>query len=202
VRRVEPPPRDFVTVRGTQLLRDGAPYHFVGANLWYGCNLAALAEGGDRERLRRELDLLRSLGIDNLRVMGASEGLGQPNTVWPPIQPELGQIDERLLDGLDFLLAEMARRDMLAVVYLNNFWEWSGGMAQYLSWLDGVPVPTFFREPGPVQNFARFYGHAGASRLPPLSRLWSSGRTATPACYRDDPTIMFGGSRTAEARSR
>lgn len=28
--RPEPPPREFVRVDGTRLLRDGAPYHFVG----------------------------------------------------------------------------------------------------------------------------------------------------------------------------
>jgi mannan endo-1,4-beta-mannosidase len=136
----------FVRVEGTRFVRDGVPYHFVGVNLWYGCNLGALAEGGDRDRLRRELDLLQSLGIDNLRVLGASEGLGQHNTVWPPLQPELGVYDERLLEGLDLLLAEMANRDMLAVVYLNNYWVWSGGMAQYVSWLEGEPVPNPFLE--------------------------------------------------------
>lgn len=194
--RVAAPPADFVKVDGTRFLRHGEPYCFVGANLWYGCNLAALAEGGDRDRLRRELDLLRSLGVDNLRVMGASEGLGQPNTVWPPIQPELGRYDERLLDGLDFLLAEMARRNMLAVVYLNNYWEWSGGMAQYVSWLDGEPVPNpFFPEYSWDQfmNFsARFYGHAGANAAfrRYVEKLVQRKNRYTGVRYRDDPTIM------------
>ena len=31
----------------------------------------------------------------------------------------------------------MARRDMKAVLYLNNFWQWSGGMATYTSWSTG-----------------------------------------------------------------
>ncbi|HOC42410.1 MAG TPA: cellulase family glycosylhydrolase [Thermoanaerobaculales bacterium] len=194
--RVEAPPREFVAVQGTNLIRKGEPYSFVGANFWYGCNLAALAEGGDRDRLRRELDLLHSLGIDNLRVMGASEGVGQPNTVWPPIQPELGRCDERLLDGLDFLLAEMARRDMLAVVVLNNYWEWSGGMAQYLSWVEGVPVPNpFFAENSWDQfmNFsARFYSHAGANAAfrRYVETLVHRKNRYTGLRYRDDPTIM------------
>ncbi len=111
--------------------------------------------------------MLAGLGIDNLRVLGASEGLGQPNTVRPPIQPELGSYDERLLDWLDFLLAEMARRDMLAVIYLNNYWEWSGGMAQYVSWRDGEPVPNPVHPEYTWDQFmnfsARFYGHAEAN---------------------------------------
>jgi mannan endo-1,4-beta-mannosidase len=128
--------------------------------------------------------------------MGASEGLGQPNTVWPPIQPELGQSDERLLDGLDFLLAEMAQRDMVAVIFLNNYWEWSGGMAQYVSWLDGEPVPNpIFAENtwDQFMNFsARFYGHAGANAAfrRYVEKLVQRKNRYTGVRYRDDPTIM------------
>ena len=67
----DPGDRPFVRVDGTQFTRNGEPYRFLGANLWFGCNLGALAEGGDRDRLVLELDLLHSLGIDNLRVLGA-----------------------------------------------------------------------------------------------------------------------------------
>ncbi len=186
----------FVRVEGTRFVRDGVPYRFVGANMWFGCNLGALAEGGDRDRLRRELDLLQSLGIENLRVLGASEGLGQHNTVWPPLQPELGVYDERLLEGLDLLLAEMAKRDMLAVVYLNNYWVWSGGMAQYVSWLEGEPVPNPFLEAYSWDEFmgfsARFYTHpeANAAYRRYIEMLVNRENVFTGLRYRDDPTIM------------
>jgi mannan endo-1,4-beta-mannosidase len=186
----------FVRVEGTRFVRGGEPYHFLGANMWYGCNLGALAEGGDRDRLLRELDLLQSLGIDNLRVLGASEGLGQHNTVWPPLQPELGVYDERLLEGLDFLLAEMAKRDMLAVVYLNNYWVWSGGMAQYISWLEDEPVPNPFLEEYSWDEFmgfsARFYTHteANVAYRRYIEMLVNRENVFTGLRYRDDPTIM------------
>ena len=32
--------------------------------------------------------------------------------------------DEALLAGLDFCLAEMARRDMRAILFLSNYWQW------------------------------------------------------------------------------
>jgi mannan endo-1,4-beta-mannosidase len=83
------------------------------------------------------------MGIDNLRVLGASEGK-QFNTVRPSIQPELGKYNESILKGLDFLLAEMGNRDMYAVIYLNNFWVWSGGMSQYVAWHKKIPVPNPF----------------------------------------------------------
>lgn len=191
-----PEGQPFVRVVGNRFVKDGEPYYFLGTNLWYGCNLGALAEGGDRDRLRRELDLLQSLGIDNLRVLGASEGLTQHNTVWPPLQPEPGLYDERLLDGLDFLLAEMAKRDMVAVVYLNNYWVWSGGMSQYVSWFDSEPVPNPFLEEWSWLEFmefsARFYTHseANAAYRNYIQMLINRENNYTGVRYRDDPTIM------------
>jgi mannan endo-1,4-beta-mannosidase len=38
------------------------------------------------------------------------------------------------LNGLDFLLAELGKRNMKAVIYFSNNWEWSGGFLQYLNW--------------------------------------------------------------------
>jgi mannan endo-1,4-beta-mannosidase len=187
---------DFIRVEENEFIRNGEPYHFLGTNLWYGCNLGSLAEGGDRDRLRRELDLLQSLDIDNLRVLGASEGITQHNTVWPPLQPEPGQYDERLLDGLDFLLAEMAERDMVAVVYLNNFWVWSGGMSQYVSWFEGEQIPNPFLEQWSWLEFmefsARFYTHAEANQAfrDHIEMLVNRVNGYTGVRYRDDPTIM------------
>ena len=191
-----PEPAHFVRVDGTRFTIDGKPYRFLGANMWYGANLAARAEGGDRERLIRELDLLASLGIDNLRVLGASEGATQHNTVHPAIQPEFGRYDERVLDGLDFLLAEMAKRDMLAVVFLNNYWVWSGGMSQYVSWHDAEPVPNPFLERYSWSEFmdfsARFYRHAPANAAfrSYIESLVTRKNRYNGTLYRDDPTIM------------
>lgn len=186
----------FVRVNGTRLEIQGRRYCFTGTNFWYGCNLGALSEGGDRDRLIRELDLLKSLGIDNLRVLGASEGGTQHNTVKPPIQTALGQYDEALLEGLDFLLSEMGKRGMKAVVYLNNYWVWSGGMAQYLSWLEDVPVPNPFLETYHWTEFmefsARFYKHEEANEAfrRYIKMLVLRKNTFTGILYRDDPTIM------------
>jgi mannan endo-1,4-beta-mannosidase len=191
-----PDASNFIRVQGMQFIREGEPYHFVGTNLWYGCNLGSLAEGGDRGRLRRELDLLRSLGIDNLRVLGTSESGTQHNTIWPPLQAEPGQYDERLLDGLDFLLAEMAKREMVAVVYLNNYWVWSGGMSQYVSWFDSEPVPNPFLEEYSWDQFmkfsARFYAHAEANAAYRryIEMLVNRKNRYTGVLYRDDPAIM------------
>ena len=63
----------FVRRDGMQLLLDGAPYHFAGANIWYGAYLGADAPYGDRARLGRELDRLKALGIRNLRILASAQ---------------------------------------------------------------------------------------------------------------------------------
>lgn len=186
----------FIKVRGLQFEKDGNPYCFLGTNMWYGANVGMEGPDGDRERLIRELDLLKKLNINNLRVLGASEGKTQRNTVNPPIQPDLGQYDEKVLKGLDFLLAEMAKREMHAVIYLNNYWVWSGGMSQYVSWLENETIPNPFLEQynwGQFMNFsARFYTHEQANQafLNYIRTLINRKNTITGVKYKNDPTIM------------
>ncbi len=189
-------PVRFVQVQGMHFSLDGQRYCFLGTNMWYGVNLGALAEGGDRARLVRELDRLKELGVTNLRIMGASEGLGQPKTVQPPIQPEPGVYDQRLLQGLDFLLAEMAKRDMKAVIYLNNYWIWTGGMAQYVAWAIKQPLPNPFISSYTWPQFmnfsARFYRQQQAQKWYEqyVRTLILRKNTITGVAYKDDPTIM------------
>lgn len=126
--------REYIKVNGMQFTLSGKPYYFLGTNLWYGCYLGSNGETGDRERLMKELDLLKFLGITNLRILAASEKSDIKNSLRPAIQNEPGVYDENLLEGLDFLLNEMKKRKMYAVIFLNNYWEWSGGMSQYNAW--------------------------------------------------------------------
>ncbi len=189
-------PPDFVRVKGTQFQLDGKPYHFLGTNLWYGCMLGQAGEAGDRARLLRELDFLQKIGINNLRVMGASEGLGLEGQIQPAIQPQPGKINESLLVGLDFLLAEMAKRKMYAVIFLNNYWEWTGGMSQYMSWVTGDPYPSpanpKFGYWGLMKTSGRFYANEKANELFHnfLRLLINRKNTVNARLYKDDPTIM------------
>ncbi len=118
--------------------------YFVGTNLWYGALLATEGPSGDRSRLCRELDRLKAAGITNLRILVGSEGNeGVISKVEPILQTAPGVYNDAALDGLDFLMAELGKRKMYAVLYLTNSWEWSGGYAQYLEWSGhGIyPVP-------------------------------------------------------------
>lgn len=137
--------KSFVKVENGKFIRDGEQYRYVGTNFWYGSILGSTGEGGDRNRLIQELDSLKSIGIDNLRILVGSDGEnGVPTKVEPTLQKAPGVYNDTILDGLDYLLFEMNKRDMLAVLYINNSWEWSGGYGQYLEWagMGKAPIPA------------------------------------------------------------
>jgi mannan endo-1,4-beta-mannosidase len=174
---------------------DGEPIYFVGMNFWYGAILGSAGEGGDRERLHRELDMLKSIGADNLRILVGADGLpGVPTKVEPTLQTSPGVYNDEILDGLDYLMSELGKRDMKAVLYLNNAWEWSGGYSQYLSWaewsrqvvpaVDGWPaymeyVKGFLRSEKAKELFANY-----------VKDIVSRTNRYTGLAYKDDPAIF------------
>ncbi|MCB0634656.1 MAG: cellulase family glycosylhydrolase [Saprospiraceae bacterium] len=190
--------QSFVEVRGKHFYRDEQPYYFMGTNFWYGLYLAAEEAPGNRQRLLAELDQLAALNITNLRIMASGEGPDDaPWRVSPSLQPAPGEYNENLLKGLDFLLAEMGKRNMTAVLCLNNFWPWSGGFAQYENWFGGeaIPYPTPDGEGNwfsYVLYSARFYKNKAAMEAFDDHIRYLIGRTntVTGQLYRDDPTIM------------
>lgn len=135
----------FVKIHDGQFVLDGKPYYFIGTNFWYGAILGSQGEGGDRKRLVRELDYLDSIGVNNLRILVGADGLdGTLTKVMPTLQKYPGVYNDSIFDGLDFLLAEMGKRKMYAVLYFTNSWEWSGGYSQYLEWTGHgkAPIPS------------------------------------------------------------
>lgn len=135
----------LISVNNNQFLKGEKPYYFIGANYWYG-PLIGSEKLGDRERLIKELDLMKANGIDNLRILVGAEGDGGDFRVNPALQYEQGVYNEDLLEGLDYLMMQMRKRDMYAILYMNNNWIWSGGMSQYLTWNGYGEVPNPFLE--------------------------------------------------------
>lgn len=144
-----------ITVKGTEFYKGDKPYHYIGTNYWYGALLASQGVG-DRKRLGEELDQLKANGVDNLRILVGAEGGTQDFTVTPALQPKQGEYNQNLLDGLDYLINEMGKRGMYAVLYLNNNWEWSGGMSQYLEWNGKGPLPNPNIKPNTWPQFMEY----------------------------------------------
>lgn len=144
----------FISVKDSKFIKEGKPYNFIGTNYWYGAMIGA--KNGDRTRLLKELDELKANGITNLRILVGAEGGDQDFTVTPALQTEKGKYNQELLDGLDYVLAEMGKRNLNAILYLNNNWEWSGGMAKYLEWNGYGKVPNPNIAPNTWPQFMNF----------------------------------------------
>lgn len=133
----------FVKVADGRFVIDNQEYRYVGTNFWYGAILGSEGRGGDRERLTKELDLMQQIGINNIRVLVGGDGTGDFDyQIKPTLQTEPGVYNDTILQGLDYLMAELEKRDMKAVLYLNNAWEWSGGFGKYLEWAGNGPVAS------------------------------------------------------------
>ena len=191
----ELPSPGFVKVDGFRFVVDGETYRFVGTNFWYGAYLGSPGTEGDRDRLGRELDLLSKHGINNLRILAASEQANHTRSIQPSFQTAPGEVNENLLVGLDYLLVEMAKRDMKAVIFLNNMWEWSGGMSVYSEWFGEGPAT----DPGETGDWHGFQNHAARFYFNEEAQLAWRGyiseviqrkNSISGTMYNEDPTIM------------
>lgn len=192
----KPAEHSFIKVNADgQFVRDGKTYYFVGANFWYGAILGSEGEGGNRERLHKELDFLKSIGINNLRVLVGADGEnGIKTRVEPSLQVAPGVYNDTILAGLDYFMNELRERDMTAVLYLNNSWEWSGGYSVYLQWsghgdavvpaVDGWPAYMEYVKQFPQSDSAKalFANH--------VNYIVSRTNRYNQIKYVDDPTIM------------
>lgn len=184
---------EFVTTRDGRFYRGDTEYKFIGANFWYGAVLASEGQGGDRERLQKELDLMQEVGITNVRVLVGGEG---PDTVAshvvPVLQPEPGVYNDTILQGLDYLMAELEKREMTAVLFLNNSWEWSGGYGAYLEWAGCGPVPDW-SDWTIAQNYhCQFVKNDSAKAMAErhVRDIVSRTNTVTGKPYSESPAIM------------
>ena len=192
----KPAEHSFIKVNADgQFVRDGKPYYFVGTNFWYGAILGSEGEGGNRERLHKELDFLKSIGINNLRVLVGADGEnGIKTRVEPSLQVAPGVYNDTILAGLDYFMNELRERDMTAVLYLNNSWEWSGGYSVYLQWsghgdavvpaVDGWPAYMEYVKQFPQSDSAKalFANH--------VNYIVSRTNRYNQIKYVDDHTIM------------
>ena len=190
---------EFVSVRNGRFMLREKPYAYVGANMWFGCYLSDAALTGGRARLVRELDRLQRIGATNVRLLAGSETSPLVGAISRGITRGPRDWDEELLRGLDFCLAEMAKRDLRGILFLSNYWQWSGSFAQYVRWTTGenIPDPDLPKiAAGDWNAFmkmsARFYTTPAANELylAYVAQLLARRNTVNGRNYNEDPTIM------------
>lgn len=185
----------FVEVKDGKFVCEDYPSHYVGTNFWYGAILGSEGVGGDRARLEAELDTLKALGMTNLRVLVGGDGPdGIPTRVSPTLQKEPGVYNDTIFWGLDYLLAEMGERNMKAVLYINNSWEWSGGYGMYLEWSgEGKAlIPAEVGYSAFMNSVSKFVTNEKAKEMfyDHVRHVVSRTNTVTGKPYKDDPAIF------------
>jgi mannan endo-1,4-beta-mannosidase len=186
----------FVTVQDGRFMLGRNNYTYIGVNYWYGGLEANTPKG--KQRIKEELAFLAAKGVTNIRVMAGAEGAGPINGV-PRVEPALqtapGVFNTSLLMGLDFLLAELTKRKMKAILYFSNNWEWSGGFLQYLNWNGKIADSVLKRKLSWDEMrdmVSGFYQCAPCMSQyeAQLKLLVSRTNSITGKKYRDDPAIM------------
>lgn len=202
---------EYVTVKDGKFYIGEKEYRYVGANFWYGAILGSEGQGGNRERLVQELDDMQKVGINNLRVLIGGDGRdGIPSHIAPKLQSEPGVYNDTILQGLDFLMSELEKRDMKAILYFNNAWEWSGGYGAYLDWVgfngdvnsskeqgkmvhfDQTPVPSIDGWPEYMQYVSNFIMNDSARALAAkhVENMVTRTNTITGKPYTESTALM------------
>jgi mannan endo-1,4-beta-mannosidase len=131
---------NFIKTANGQFTLNDNPLYFIGTNYWYGGLLSNTAKG--KLRLQKELNFLHKNAVINVRVIVGAEGVGLVNgieRIQPALQTTKGKFNTETLDGVDYLLLQLGKRNMTAILVLSNNWEWSGGFLQYLNWNGLLP---------------------------------------------------------------
>src|SRR5580692_10172302 len=146
---------DGLEVRGTRFTKNGKPFFVSGINYWAGPTLARTGNAAGWEQVRRDLDGIQAAGLNMIRTMAATEGPdSEPQRIVPTIQPAPGKYDPAGVEGVLRFAEELQRRGLYGIYMLSNFWQWSGGFAQYVAWTDGGPIP--YPPPMPNGSWDRF----------------------------------------------
>ena len=185
--------QSFITVRDGRFYQGEQPYSYIGANLWYGAILGSEGQGGDRRRLCRELDDLRKLGVTNVRVLVGGEGNRRlADHIEPNLQPRPGEYNDTLLAGLDYLMVELGKRKMHAVLYLHNAWQWSGGFGTYLEWAGEGQAATISVWNEYTSHHSKFVRSKRARELALRHTRFVVSRinSLTGRAYSEDPALM------------
>lgn len=171
----------FITVEETQFYKNGEPYYFVGANFWYGASLGVTATG--QARLVEALNNLKTHGVTNLRVLAIPEPKGLAPVTWTAtdesLDREYQQSRGELLEGLDFLLDKMRKRDMHAVLHINNLWQRSEQLLQNRVDMDELGFAVLNR-PEQTQDWYR--------RV--IAEVVTRTNSVNGVKYSEDPVIM------------
>ncbi|KAF5838739.1 glycoside hydrolase superfamily [Dunaliella salina] len=160
----------FVYRQGHQLMIDGKPWYFIGANAYW---LWDEAKWGDKEHINDFFRYCQDYNLKVIRIWGYSHN--SPKAA--------GVYDEFEMEMLDFIISSAGKHDIRLIIALSNFWEAYRSPEELMSLageeVEGKDVLDYYRS-SKVKQFLKEHFRYVVSR----------NNTLTGLAYRDDPTIM------------
>jgi hypothetical protein len=158
--RAEPALREFITVRGDQLMDGARPFRFISFNL---PNLQMIEDNlpftetnplrlPDAYEIRDGLATLQQLGGTVARtyvisVVRTNDPPGTPRHVLGP-----ARFNEQAFRALDFVLQTANADGIRLIIPLVDNWTWQGGRAEYAAFR-GKPRDAFWTDPQIIADF-------------------------------------------------
>ncbi|KAK4719049.1 hypothetical protein R3W88_017387 [Solanum pinnatisectum] len=157
---------DFVRTRGAHFVLNGSPFLFNGFNSYWLMHVAA--EPTERYKVSEVFKEASAASLSVCRTWAFSDGGDAALQISP------GVYDERVLQGLDFVISEARKYGIrLILSFVNNYKDF-GGRSQYAQWAKYAGIQN-------INSEDDFYTHP---------KIVTRVNTMTRIAYRDDSTIM------------
>uniref|UniRef100_A0A162AIC7 mannan endo-1,4-beta-mannosidase n=1 Tax=Daucus carota subsp. sativus TaxID=79200 RepID=A0A162AIC7_DAUCS len=166
---------EFVRIQGSQFVLRRSTFLFNGFNAYWMMTVAA-----DPSKTHQVTEVFRdasAAGMSVCRTWAFADGSSNALQLSP------GTYDERVFQGLDFVVSEARRFNIFLILSFVNNKDY-GGRPQYVQWARNAGVQ--------VNNDDDFYTHPvvkGYYRNH-VQRVITRINTITRVAYKDEPTIM------------
>ena len=166
----------FVKAKGTELVLNGKPFRYVGANNYY---LMVYSVQPDMRKVADEvLDNASKMGINVIRTWAFNDGKRQ----WNALQTSPGVYKESTFVGLDHVIAKAKEKGIYLVLSFGNNWNDYGGIKQYLDW-SPTAVKKEHNEFFTDKNARQYYKDN-------IKAVLERENTITGVKYKDEPAIF------------
>ncbi|KAL3845718.1 hypothetical protein ACJIZ3_003121 [Penstemon smallii] len=166
----------FVRTRGSHFVLHGSPFLFNGFNAYWMMNVAS--DPNERHKVSDVFREASASGLTICRTWAFSDGGDRALQISP------GTYDERVFQGLDFVISEAKKYGIrLILSFVNNYNDF-GGRPQYAQWARSAGLQ--------VNSDDDFYTHMVLKDYYKnhIKRIVTRLNTITRIAYKDDPTIM------------
>jgi hypothetical protein len=165
----------FVTRSGTQLLLNGQPFRFAGANIhWLA--LDDSTNYPSQFRVNDALDAAKEMGLTVIRSHDLGISTGCPNC----IEPSLGVFNETALKHVDYVIKAASDRGLRLIIPLTDNWHYpAGGKHNFTVWRGISDENQFYYNSQVISDFETY-----------IRTLLNRVNIYTGIAYKNDPTIL------------